>query len=71
MRTFENGDVICVTKHRFQAKFEHLQMRSLRFQSFSSALLCTGENNTKTPFWMKIFRCVFGEMKTKAFENGA
>ena len=29
----------------------------------------TGENDTKTLVWMKIFCCIFAAMKTDTFEN--
>ena len=47
-------------------------MRNPRSQSFSSllsVLVRTGENDTKTLVWMKIFCFVFAVMKTDTFEN--
>ena len=43
--------------------------RSQSFSSFLSVLVRTGENDTKTLVWMKIFCFVFAVMKTDTFEN--
>ena len=42
---------------------------SQSFSTFSSVFVWTGENDTKTLVWMKIFCFAFAAMKTDTFEN--
>ena len=44
-------------------------LRSETFASFSSILVWTGENDTKTLVWLKLFCFVFPAKKTDTFES--
>ena len=50
-------------------RLTHAQSQVPVVSSFSSVLVWTGENDTKTLVWMKIFCFVFAAMKTDTFEN--
>ena len=59
-----------IQKKRSMADGQHMRNpRSQSFSSFSSVLVWTGENETKTLVWMTIFSFVFAAMKTDSFEN--